>query len=82
MENTNKLAEFKAKMAAAAALVEADRDSQLEAMLDKRCPGSRRPAADRSANDLAAGIGNRLAGSVPSASVGDLPDGVGFEEGR
>jgi hypothetical protein len=29
--------------------------------------------------DLAAGIENRLAGRVPSASVSDLPEGLGFE---
>jgi hypothetical protein len=60
--------QWAANQAKAIALVEASRAAQLEQILDKRCPGSRQ-SVDARATDLAAGIENRLAGSVPSPNV-------------
>ena len=46
-------------------------ERRLDLLADARCPGSRRPLTE-ALTHLAAGIENRLAGSVASASVDSL----------
>lgn len=69
-----------ADMAAGFAIAE---QRQLDYIIDAQTLGAveygSRQVADRSANHLAPGIENRLAGGVANASVSDLPEGLGFE---
>ena len=71
-------AEWDAAMAEAIALVEAERAAQLEAIVDARCPGSRR-GVDGRAKDLAGGVTDGYTSRVQCPSANALPDGLGFE---